>query len=75
MLLAVYIADARLLTKCVILVFFLQDWFTASARAIAKSGQPVQWITPLGLPVVQPYHHRYAKQVRCLDDSSKYGYK
>ena len=35
-------------------------WLTESARAIASTGQPVTWTTPLGLPVVQPYR----KQVR-----------
>uniref|UniRef100_H3ATV4 DNA-directed RNA polymerase n=1 Tax=Latimeria chalumnae TaxID=7897 RepID=H3ATV4_LATCH len=34
----------------------IQDWLTESARLIAKSGSSVEWITPLGLPIVQPYH-------------------
>ncbi|KAG7327569.1 hypothetical protein KOW79_009175 [Hemibagrus wyckioides] len=34
----------------------IQDWLTESARLIAKSGSTVQWVTPLGLPIVQPYH-------------------
>ncbi|TSK53675.1 DNA-directed RNA polymerase, mitochondrial [Bagarius yarrelli] len=34
----------------------IQDWLTESARLIAKSGSTVEWITPLGLPIVQPYH-------------------
>ncbi|XP_072517016.1 DNA-directed RNA polymerase, mitochondrial [Salminus brasiliensis] len=34
----------------------IQDWLTESARLIAKSGSAVAWVTPLGLPVVQPYH-------------------
>uniref|UniRef100_A0A674IWT7 DNA-directed RNA polymerase n=1 Tax=Terrapene triunguis TaxID=2587831 RepID=A0A674IWT7_9SAUR len=34
----------------------IQIWLTASARLIAKSGNPVEWVTPLGLPIVQPYH-------------------
>uniref|UniRef100_W5MD34 DNA-directed RNA polymerase n=1 Tax=Lepisosteus oculatus TaxID=7918 RepID=W5MD34_LEPOC len=32
------------------------DWLTESARLIAKSGSSVEWVTPLGLPIVQPYH-------------------
>lgn len=33
-----------------------QDWFTECARVIATiCGQNVEWVTPLGLPVVQPY--------------------
>lgn len=34
----------------------LQDWLTESARLISKSGHTVEWVTPLGLPVIQPYH-------------------
>uniref|UniRef100_A0A3Q3K9W5 DNA-directed RNA polymerase n=1 Tax=Monopterus albus TaxID=43700 RepID=A0A3Q3K9W5_MONAL len=34
----------------------IQDWLTESARLISKSGHTVQWVTPLGLPIVQPYH-------------------
>lgn len=34
----------------------IQDWLTDSARLISKSGLPVEWVTPLGLPVIQPYH-------------------
>ncbi|RWS16913.1 DNA-directed RNA polymerase-like protein [Dinothrombium tinctorium] len=34
----------------------IQEWFTSSAGVIAKVlGLPVQWVTPLGFPVVQPY--------------------
>lgn len=36
--------------------FVLQDWLTESARLISKSGHTVEWVTPLGLPIVQPYH-------------------
>ncbi|XP_064459637.1 DNA-directed RNA polymerase, mitochondrial-like [Ornithodoros turicata] len=35
----------------------IQDWFTHCAKLISQvCGQPVEWVTPLGLPVVQPYH-------------------
>lgn len=34
----------------------IQDWLTESARLIAKAGSTVEWVTPLGLPIVQPYH-------------------
>ncbi|XP_066492068.1 DNA-directed RNA polymerase, mitochondrial [Tiliqua scincoides] len=34
----------------------IQSWLTESARLIAKSGRTVEWVTPLGLPIVQPYH-------------------
>lgn len=35
----------------------IQDWFTSCAKLISHvCGQPVSWVTPLGLPVIQPYH-------------------
>ncbi|XP_058819091.1 DNA-directed RNA polymerase, mitochondrial [Topomyia yanbarensis] len=35
----------------------IQDWFTDCARLIsAVRAQNVEWVTPLGLPVVQPYN-------------------
>uniref|UniRef100_F7FG73 DNA-directed RNA polymerase n=1 Tax=Monodelphis domestica TaxID=13616 RepID=F7FG73_MONDO len=34
----------------------IQDWLTKSAHVISKSGSAVQWVTPLGLPIIQPYH-------------------
>ncbi|KAF6211097.1 hypothetical protein GE061_014211 [Apolygus lucorum] len=34
----------------------IQDWFTESARMISQiCGRNVEYVTPLGLPVVQPY--------------------
>lgn len=40
----------------------IQDWFTECARLIAGvCSQNVEWITPLGLPVVQPYNRQEAK--------------
>lgn len=34
----------------------IQDWFTECAQLISQiCGQNVEWVTPLGLPVVQPY--------------------
>ncbi|XP_046397226.1 DNA-directed RNA polymerase, mitochondrial-like [Ischnura elegans] len=36
----------------------IQDWFTDCAKIISKTcRQCVEWVTPLGLPVVQPYQH------------------
>nr|CAD7424017.1 unnamed protein product [Timema monikensis] len=35
----------------------IQDWFTECARLISQiCGQNVEWVTPLGFPVVQPYN-------------------
>lgn len=38
------------------LVRLPQRWLTESARLIAHSGSAVEWITPLGIPIIQPYH-------------------
>lgn len=35
----------------------IQDWFTESAKLISTVvGETVEWVTPVGLPVVQPYN-------------------
>lgn len=35
----------------------IQNWLTDSAGIISSyCGKPVEWTTPLGLPVIQPYH-------------------
>jgi DNA-directed RNA polymerase len=40
----------------------IQDWLTECARIVSKTyGKPVEWITPLGFPVVQPYHKAIRK--------------
>ncbi|XP_011193541.1 DNA-directed RNA polymerase, mitochondrial isoform X1 [Zeugodacus cucurbitae] len=40
----------------------IQDWFTECARLISGvCGQNVEWVTPLGLPVVQPYNRSEVK--------------
>ncbi len=41
----------------------IQIWLGVLARTATNAGQPVQWITPLGLPVVQPYRVRSTKCV------------
>ena len=46
-----------------LLCSMLHDWFANSARMIAKAGHPVEWVTPLGMPVVQPYHKEVTKGV------------
>ena len=46
---------------CVVCV--MQDWLSASARKVSLAGRPMEWVTPLGLPVVQPYHKIYHKSV------------
>ncbi|XP_022226016.2 DNA-directed RNA polymerase, mitochondrial [Drosophila obscura] len=40
----------------------IQDWFTECARLISGvCSQNVEWTTPLGLPVVQPYNRQEIK--------------
>ncbi|CAH9090948.1 unnamed protein product [Cuscuta europaea] len=34
----------------------IMTWLGDCAKIIASENQPVRWTTPLGLPVVQPYH-------------------
>mmetsp|Transcript_31702 Transcript_31702/g.62804 ORF Transcript_31702/g.62804 Transcript_31702/m.62804 type:complete len:178 (+) Transcript_31702:2-535(+) len=42
------------------------DWLTACARLIVERGEPVAWISPLDLPIVQPYRQPRAYQVSTL---------
>jgi len=41
----------------------IMEWLAACSRIIAKSGFLVQWLTPLGLHVVQPYIKAPRKQI------------
>ncbi|XP_063243144.1 DNA-directed RNA polymerase, mitochondrial [Bacillus rossius redtenbacheri] len=43
----------------------IQDWFTECAKYISQvCGQNVEWVTPLGLPVVQPYSRKKQETLR-----------
>ncbi|XP_040846382.1 DNA-directed RNA polymerase, mitochondrial isoform X1 [Ochotona curzoniae] len=42
----------------------IQHWLTESARLISHAGSAVEWVTPLGIPVIQPYHRDSKLQVR-----------
>lgn len=45
----------------------IQDWFTESAKLISTVvGENVEWITPIGLPVVQPYSRNPTDPTRWL---------
>lgn len=49
----------------------IQDWFTDCAKFIATvCEENVDWVTPLGLPVVQPYNH-YEKMKRQYNKGCK----
>ena len=39
------------------------NWLALCARLISSQGQPVSWITPIGVPSVQPYRQRKSYQV------------
>ena len=43
--------------------FLLQNWFASSATQIALSGHYVDWYTPLGLYVRQPYCRKPVRHV------------
>ncbi|EGC32106.1 hypothetical protein DICPUDRAFT_95344 [Dictyostelium purpureum] len=45
----------------------IMAWLSECAVLIAKSGHPVNWITPLGLPVVQPYRKTSKNSVKILE--------
>lgn len=34
------------------------NWLATCARLISSQGQPVSWITPIGVPAVQPYRKK-----------------
>jgi len=50
---------ARITIKCIGDLFKdannIKEWFAKCAKKVASSGDTVKWITPLGLPCVQPY--------------------
>uniref|UniRef100_A0A4W2DS88 DNA-directed RNA polymerase n=1 Tax=Bos indicus x Bos taurus TaxID=30522 RepID=A0A4W2DS88_BOBOX len=54
--------DPALLTWC----SSPQRWLTESARLISLTGSAVEWITPLGVPIIQPYHRDSKVMVRAV---------
>ncbi|CAL6269876.1 unnamed protein product [Bathycoccus prasinos] len=44
----------------------VMGWLTHCASVVTKVNAPVQWTTPLGLPVLQPYRNQTQKSVRTL---------
>lgn len=50
---------AKITIKCIGDLFRdannIKEWFSKCAKVVASTGEPVKWITPLGLPCVQPY--------------------
>lgn len=51
----------------------IQDWFTQCARLISGIRlQHVEWITPLGLPVVQPYSKTISREAKAIKSSTQH---
>eukprot|EP00596_Hydrurales_sp_CCMP1899_P000357 CAMPEP_0119048724 /NCGR_PEP_ID=MMETSP1177-20130426/60699_1 /TAXON_ID=2985 /ORGANISM="Ochromonas sp, Strain CCMP1899" /LENGTH=975 /DNA_ID=CAMNT_0007025033 /DNA_START=116 /DNA_END=3043 /DNA_ORIENTATION=+ len=44
----------------------IMDWLTTCASLVASEGQVMSWITPLGLPVMQPYRKESTHTVRTV---------
>jgi DNA-directed RNA polymerase len=44
----------------------IMDWLADVASLVAKQGQEVSWVTPLGLPVLQPYKQERKFQIQTL---------
>lgn len=45
----------------------IQDWFTECARVIAQTrSENIEWVTPLGFPVVQPYSKTSGNKI-CME--------
>jgi len=58
---------ARITIKCIGALFHdannIKEWFSKCAKVVAGTGDPVKWLTPLGLPCVQPYKQLAQKNV------------
>lgn len=44
----------------------IMQWLSECARMVAKEGKSMEWTTPLGLPVVQPYRRKTKQHVRTV---------
>jgi DNA-directed RNA polymerase len=42
------------------------NWLATCARLISSQGQPVSWVSPIGIPAVQPYRQRQQYSVVTL---------
>lgn len=40
-----------------------KSWLTECARLISRQGHPVAWISPIGIPAVQPYRQRRSRNI------------
>eukprot|EP01041_Mallomonas_annulata_P008967 gene8967-18555_t len=44
----------------------IMDWLANCAKLVAEEGHTMSWITPLGLPVIQPYRQETSYTVQTL---------
>ena len=44
----------------------IMDWLSDIAKVASASRQPVSWVTPLGIPIVQPYKRKHEKLVKTV---------
>lgn len=44
----------------------VKEWFKKLGKVATDAGDPISWITPLGLPVVQPYRVKHKSQIRTV---------
>jgi DNA-directed RNA polymerase len=42
----------------------IMDWLGTCAMIVAEEGHAMSWVTPLGLPVIQPYRKNAAQMVK-----------
>ena len=58
---------ARVTIKCIGDLFYdanlIKEWFAKCAKVVASTGEPVKWMSPLGLPCVQPYKYISQKYI------------
>jgi DNA-directed RNA polymerase len=58
---------AKITIKCIGDLFRdannIKEWFAKSAKVVAHTGDSVKWVTPLGLPCVQPYKYMSPKNI------------
>lgn len=58
---------AKITIKCIGDLFRdannIKEWFAKCAKVVASTGEPVKWVTPLGLPCVQPYKNLSQKNI------------
>ena len=42
----------------------IMDWLSTCALLVAEQGHVMSWVSPLGLPVMQPYRQTAAHHVK-----------